>query len=50
LGDHAIKNDKHLLSAECASAKELEEEVASLKSQLEKFVRTAQNKFSVKSD
>ena len=50
LGDHGINaNGDHLLSADCANAEELEAQVDSLKSQLDKIRRIGQNKFAKKS-
>jgi hypothetical protein len=48
LGDHAIDNGKHLLSADCATVAEVEEAAQSLKKQLDEIVSSAKVKFSKK--
>ena len=48
LGDHAIDNGKHLLSADCASVAEVEEAAQNLKKQLDEIVSSAKRKFAQK--
>ena len=45
LGDHAIDNGKHLLSADCATVAEVEEAAQYLKKQLDEIVSSAKQKF-----
>lgn len=50
LGDHGINpNGDHLVSADCANTEELEAQVDSLKSQLDKILRIGQKEFAAKS-
>lgn len=45
LGDHAIDNGDHFLSADCATASELEDAAQYLKKQLDEIVSLAKRKF-----
>src|ERR1017187_8656503 len=45
LGDHAIDNGEHLLSADCVTASQVEEAAQYLKKQLDEIVSSAKRKF-----